>query len=69
MHFREFKKLIYSNYLPTMYEVYNNENVKPEFRSYCYSGIELYFEVFKLIEPFIKENTSISDIGLTLALS
>ena len=63
MKFREFKNLIYSEYIPTMYEIYDNENVRPEFRSYCYSGIELYYEVFKLIKPFIKENTSFADIG------
>ena len=38
-----------------MYEIYNNENVKPQFRSYCYTGIELYMKFLKKTEPFISK--------------
>lgn len=63
MDFKEFKKLVDCEYIPSMYEVYNNENVIPSKRSYCYSGVELYYEVFKLIQPYISSNSSFMDIG------
>ncbi|MBC8403444.1 MAG: methyltransferase domain-containing protein [Candidatus Marinimicrobia bacterium] len=63
MTFHEFKNLIYDQYRPSMYELFNDERVKANRRSYAFSGIELYFEVFKLIQPYIAQNSCIIDIG------
>ncbi len=63
MTFHEFKRLVYNKYTPSMYELFCDERVYAHRRSYAYSGIELYFEVFKLIEPYIVSDSGIMDIG------
>ncbi len=61
--YKKFINRIEQEYTPMMYEIYSLPEIHEDKRSYCWTGSMLYYEIFKLIDSNIKNNSIIMDLG------
>ena len=63
MRKKDFFNFIEKRYTPIVYEINPQTMIKPQYRAYAYSGVELYYEIYKAIRNHISNDMTIVDVG------